>query len=104
MVVGNYAKLWAWQFNIFWCNISTHQSNVRHFCYCMKCPIINMFHNIVTNVGSMLFVVPFVHCNGVWWMAKWDTSCIHCHWKKLREWFWPNSLSTIKTYAKHLDA
>jgi hypothetical protein len=43
----------------------TNQSMVHCFCYCMKCPIINVFHNIVTNVGSMFFAVPFVHPNGV---------------------------------------
>jgi hypothetical protein len=39
--------------------------NKVHFCYCMKCPMINVFHNVVTNVGSMFFAVPFVHPNGV---------------------------------------
>jgi hypothetical protein len=33
--------------------LSTNQSKVHHSCYCMKCPIINVFHNIVTNVSSM---------------------------------------------------
>jgi hypothetical protein len=37
-----------------------------------------MFHNIVINVGVNLVAVLFLHPNGVWWMAKWDTSCIHC--------------------------
>ncbi len=43
----------------------TNQSKVHLFCYCMKCHIINMFHNIVTNVGIMFFAIPFVHPNGV---------------------------------------
>jgi hypothetical protein len=43
----------------------TNQSRVSPFCYCMKCHIINMFHNIVTNVGVMFFAIPFVHPNGV---------------------------------------
>jgi hypothetical protein len=42
-----------------------NQSTVRLFCYCMKCHIINMFHNIVINVGVMFFTIPFVHPNGV---------------------------------------
>jgi hypothetical protein len=37
-----------------------NQSKVCPFCYCMKCHIINMFHNIVTNVGIMFFTIPFV--------------------------------------------
>ncbi len=50
-----------------------NQSKVCPFCYCMKCHIINMFHNIVTNVGVMLFTIPFVHPNGVWngKMGRW---------------------------------
>jgi hypothetical protein len=43
----------------------TNQSRVCPFCYCLKCHIINMFHNIVTNVGIMFFAIPFVHPNGV---------------------------------------
>ncbi len=82
----------------------TNQSKVHLFCYCMKCHIINMFHNIVTNVGIMFFAIPFVHPNGVCWMAKWDIGCIHCHWKKSKKWPWPSSSSTIKMYAKQLDA
>ncbi len=69
----------------------TNQSRVHLFCYCMKCHIINMFHKIVINVGSMFLTVPFVHPSGVQWMERWDTSCIHYHWKKSREWPWPSS-------------
>ncbi len=29
----------------------TNQSKVNHFYYCMKCPMINVFHNIITNAG-----------------------------------------------------
>jgi len=61
-----------------------NQSNVCPFCSCMKCHIINMFHDIVTNVGVMFFTIPFVHLNGVW-NDKMDTSCIHYHWKKSRK-------------------
>jgi hypothetical protein len=43
----------------------TNQSNVRLFRYSMKWHIINMLHDIVTNVGVMFFAVPFVHPNGV---------------------------------------
>jgi hypothetical protein len=43
----------------------TNQSKVCNFCYCMKNHIINMFHNIVINVGIMFFIVPFVHPNGI---------------------------------------
>jgi hypothetical protein len=43
----------------------TNQSKVWPFCYCMKCHIINMFHNNVTNAGIMLITVPIVHPNGV---------------------------------------
>ncbi len=43
----------------------TNQNKVCVFCYYMKCHIINMFHNIVTNVGVMFFALPFVHPNGV---------------------------------------
>jgi hypothetical protein len=42
-----------------------NQSKVHLFGDCMKCHIINMFHNIVTNVGIMFFAVPFVQPNGV---------------------------------------
>jgi hypothetical protein len=69
----------------------TNQSRVHLFCYCMKCHIINMFHNIGINVGSMFFAIPFIHLSGVPWMAKWDINCIHYHWKKSREWPWPSS-------------
>jgi hypothetical protein len=43
----------------------TNQSKVHLFGNCMKCHIINMFDNIVPNVGIMFFAVPFVHLNGV---------------------------------------
>jgi hypothetical protein len=43
----------------------TNQSKVCLFCYCTKWHIINVFHNIVTNVGVMFFAMSFVHPNGV---------------------------------------
>ncbi len=75
----------------------TNQCRVHHFCYCMKCPMINVFHNIVINVGSMFFAVPFVHPNGVWWMAKWDTSCINVIGKS-----WENDLDLVLEHYQNI--
>jgi hypothetical protein len=59
-----------------------------------------VFHNIVTNVGSMFFAVPFVHPNGVWWMEKWDTICINVIGKS-----WENDLDLVlQARSKHMPS
>jgi len=41
----------------FYATFGTNQNKVCHLFYCiLKCHKINMFHNIVVNVGSMFFV------------------------------------------------
>jgi hypothetical protein len=62
--------------------------------------MINVFHNVVTNVGSMFFAVPFVHPNGVWWMAKWDTDCINVNGKS-----WECDLDLVlRALSKHMPS
>jgi hypothetical protein len=80
----NDEKVWTQEFGLFWCDIwHKPKPSIFHPLFCLQVKLcISITHlSCVPNATLLLVVVPPLHHDGVWWMAKWNTCRVHCHGK-----------------------
>jgi hypothetical protein len=80
----NDGKVWTQEFDIFWCNIwHKPESGTFHplFCLQVKFCINITYLSCVHDLKLLLVAILPLHQHGVWWVGKWNTYCVHYHWK-----------------------